>query len=135
MAVLVRDVKYYTIDTDQLKALLLYTEQDLHDFDRQATAFALLKAIITRKLIIPEIHDVMNKVAELSITSELPHVRLQCRQVFHQFLMDYPLGKKLDKHLAFYMSQLNYEMQPGRESALEMIFGLINSFPTVSYWL
>ncbi|GLV33838.1 uncharacterized protein CBL_11277 [Carabus blaptoides fortunei] len=129
MAVLVRDVKYHTIDTEQLKALLLYTEQDLHDFERQATAFALLKAIILRKLIIPEIHDVMNKVAELSITSELPHVRLQCRQVFHQFLMDYPLGKKLDKHLAFYMSQLNYETQPGRESALEMIYGVVNSFP------
>lgn len=110
----------------------MYAEQDLHDHDRQATAFSLLKAIITRKLIIPEIHDTMSKVAELSITSELYHVRLQSRLVLHQFIMEYPLGKKLDTHVSFYISQLSYELQSGRESALEMIQSLINSFPMVS---
>lgn len=129
VAILVRDVRYYNIETDQLKSLLLYAEQDLHDYERQATAFGLLKAIISRKLIIPEIHDVMKKVSELSITSELPHVRQHCRQVFHHFLLDYPLGKKLDIHLAFYLSQLNYEGRPGRESALEMIHSIISTFP------
>lgn len=117
--------------TDQLKILLMYAEQDLHNHDRQATAFALLKAIIHRKLVIPEIHDTMSKVAELSITSELNHVRLQARLVLHQFIMEYPLGKKLDKHVSFYISQLNYELQFGRESALEMIQMLITSFPMV----
>lgn len=131
MAVLVRDVKYYTIDTNQLKALLLYAEQDMHDHDRQATAFSLLKAIIARKLIVPEINEVMEKVADLSITSELNHVREQSRIVFHQFLMDYPLGNTLEKHLGFYMSQMSYELQYGRESAIEMIQTIINSFPLV----
>lgn len=79
MAVLVRDVEYYIVDTNQLKALLMYVEQDMHDHDRQATAFGLLKAIISRKLIVPEIHDVVSKVAQLSITSELNHVRAQAR--------------------------------------------------------
>lgn len=134
MAIIVRDVKYYSIDTEQLNTLLVYAEQDLHDFERQATAFGLLKAIISRKLIVPEIHEVMKKVSELSITSEMPHIRLQCRQVFHQFLMDYPLGKKLEKHLSFYMTQLNYELQPGRESALEMIYSIISTFPIVSFY-
>lgn len=111
---------------------MLYAEQDLYDHDRQATAFGLLKAIISSKLDIKEIHDIMEKVAELSITSELPHVRLQCRIVFHQFLMDYPLGKKLDRHIAFYLAQLRYHMEFGRQSALEMIQSFINSFPYVS---
>lgn len=64
-----------------MKTLLLYAEQDMHDFNRQATAFALLKAVLARKLVAPEMHDVMDKVAKLSITSELAHVRLQARQV------------------------------------------------------
>jgi U3 small nucleolar RNA-associated protein 20 len=64
-----------------MKALLLYAEQDMHDFNRQATAFALLKAVLARKLVAPEMHDVMDKVAKLSITSEHAHVRLQARQV------------------------------------------------------
>lgn len=132
VSVLVRDVKYYAVTTYQLKILLMYAEQDLHDHNRQATAFALLKAIIARKLVIPEIHETMAKVAELSITSELVHVRLQSRQVLHQFIMEYPLGKKLDMHVSFYISQLSYEVQLGRESALEMIQSLISSFPMVS---
>lgn len=132
MAVLVRDVKYHTIDTEQLKILLLYAEQDMHDHDRQATAFNLLKAIITRQLIIPEIDEVMTKVAELSITSEMNHVRAQARAVFHQYIMDYPLGDKLEKHVSFYIAQMGYELQYGRESALEMINTLITTFPLVS---
>ncbi|EFA12725.1 small subunit processome component 20 homolog [Tribolium castaneum] len=129
MAVLVRDVKYHTIDKEQLKVLLLYAEQDMHDHDRQATAFNLLKAIIARKLVVPEIHEVMAKVAELSITSELSHVRVQARVVFHQYLLDYPLGHQVENHVSFYLNQMSYEMQYGRESAIEMISTLISSFP------
>ena len=43
MTVLVRDVQYHTITTDQLRVLLLYVEEDIHDSSRQATAFSLLK--------------------------------------------------------------------------------------------
>lgn len=86
VAVLVRDVKYHVIGAEQVKTLLLYAEQDMYDFNRQATAFALLKAVLARKLVVPEIHDVMNKVAKLSITSEFAHIRLQARQVTLKFM-------------------------------------------------
>lgn len=129
MSVVVRDVKYFSIDADQLKILILYAEQDLHDSDKYATAFTLLKAIIHRKMIITEMHTVMEKVAMLSITSELEHVKLQSRSLFYSYLMGYPLGKHLDKHIYFYLTQLNYEMQPGRLSALEMIHAIITGFP------
>lgn len=133
MTVLIRDVKYHTIEVEQLKMLLLYVEQDLHNYEKQATAFGLLRAIISRKLIVPELNEVMQKVAELSIVSEASHVRLQSRVVFHQYVMDYPLGNKLEDHISFYLKQLNYEVRSGRESALEMIQSFINSFPYVSY--
>ncbi|KAK0177605.1 hypothetical protein PV328_001642 [Microctonus aethiopoides] len=129
MSVLVRDVKHFEMTRDQTKALILYAEQDLHDSERQATAFNLIKAIIGRKIVLPEIHGVMNKVAALSVTSESENVRQQCRVVFYHFLMDYPLGKRLDKHLSFYLSQLSYELQTGRLSALEMIYSIITGFP------
>ena len=43
MTVLVRDIKYHSISTEQLQVLLGYVEQDVHDYTRQATAFSLLK--------------------------------------------------------------------------------------------
>lgn len=121
------------MDQEKLKILLLYAEQDLHDTDRQATAFSLLKGIIAKKLTVSELHATIEKVSELSITSELDHVRLQSRLVCLQYILEYPLGKKLDNFISFYMSQLNYELQFGRESALEMIKGFINAFPIVSF--
>ncbi|KAG7189774.1 hypothetical protein KM043_017437 [Ampulex compressa] len=129
MGVIVRDVKDFEISAAQLKILILYAEQDLHDNDRQATAFTLLKAIISRKMIVSEMHPVMEKVAMLSITSELEHVRHQSRSVFYTYLMEYPLEKQLDKHIYFYLTQLSYEMQPGRLSALELIHNIITGFP------
>lgn len=132
VTVLLRDVKCYNVDKEKLKILLFYAEQDLHDTDRQATAFSLLKAMIARKLSAPELHATMEKVSELSIISELDHVRLQARLVCLQYILEYSLGKKLAKFISFYLSQLNYELQSGRESALEMIERFINAFPIVS---
>ena len=43
--------------------------------------------------------------------------------------MDYPLGKYLQKHIAFYLTQVSYETQPGRLSALEMIHSIVTGFP------
>ncbi|KMR04659.1 small subunit processome component 20-like protein [Lasius niger] len=129
MSVIVRDVKYFSIDAEQLKILILYAEQDLHDSDKHATAFTLLKAIIHRKMVVPEMHPVMEKVANLSITTELEHVRSQSRSLFYTYLMEYPLGKHLDKHIYFYLKQLSYEVQPGRLSALEMIHAIVTGFP------
>ncbi|KYN05358.1 Small subunit processome component 20 like protein [Cyphomyrmex costatus] len=129
MSVVIRDVKYFSIDTDQLKILILYAEQDLHDSDKYATAFTLLKAIIHRKMIVPEMYAVMEKVAILSITSELEHVKLQSRSVFYSYLMGYPLGKHLNKHIYFYLTQLSYETQSGRLSALEMVYTIVTGFP------
>lgn len=131
MSVIVRDVKHFTITVEQLRLLIIYAEQDLYESDRQATAFTLLKAVIHRKMIAPEMHPVMEKVAMLSITSESEHVRLQSRSVFYSYLMGYPLGKHLDKHISYYLTQLSYEMQPGRLSALEMIHTIITGFPLV----
>ncbi|XP_014487878.1 PREDICTED: small subunit processome component 20 homolog [Dinoponera quadriceps] len=43
--------------------------------------------------------------------------------------MEYPIGKHLDRHISFYLTQLSYEMQPGRLSALEMMHTIITGFP------
>ncbi|XP_064596875.1 small subunit processome component 20 homolog [Liolophura sinensis] len=129
VTVLVRDVKLYKLGTDQLKVLLSFCEEDIHDFNRQGTAFTLLKAILSRKVVLPEVHELMLKVEKMALTGDSPHVRLQSRQLTLQYLIDYPLGNKLQKHLEFFVTQLEYEMESGRESTLEMLATIFSSFP------
>ena len=52
-------------------------------------------------------------------------------QIALQYILEYPLGKLLNKHLEYYITQLSYEMEMGRESALEMLATIFSSFPQV----
>jgi U3 small nucleolar RNA-associated protein 20 len=131
---LIRDCQTFNLDEDQLQVLMYYAERNLYDSYKQAAAFNLLKSILSRKLQCPELHDVLGKVMKLSIQADAPSVRLQSRQTILQYILDYSLTeKKLLKFLEFYIVQLNYEYENGRESALEMLATVFNTFPTVSY--
>lgn len=96
-----------TISNDQLKMLLqcpLFI--DLESIST-TIALSLLKAIVRRKLLVPDLFDLVTRVARLMVTSQALLIRQQCSQLILQFLLDYPLGaKRLQQHLDFLVANL-----------------------------
>ena len=71
-------------------------------------ALSLLKSIVKRKLDdVPEIYDIVTRVAELMVTSQMESIRKKCSKILLQFLLDYRLSqKRLQQHLDFLLSNL-----------------------------
>ncbi|KAJ3672155.1 hypothetical protein LUZ60_006876 [Juncus effusus] len=93
-------------------------------------ALSLLKAIINRKLVVPEIYDLVIRVGELMVMAHDKPIRTVSSQILLQFLLDYRLSeKRLQQHLDFLLSNLSYEHSSGRESVLEMLHAILMKFP------
>ncbi|VDK46262.1 unnamed protein product [Cylicostephanus goldi] len=118
--------------TDKHVSLLLsYVEMDVLDTNRQATAFALIKALVRKKVEHSQISDVMKKLRELSITSSYPHIRTQCREVLCEFVGNHPCSDDPQKHIEWFIAQLAYELEDGRLSAADMLNSLFSRLKPV----
>ncbi|KAH9380281.1 hypothetical protein HPB48_000614 [Haemaphysalis longicornis] len=119
----------YQLSRKQLLVLLTYIEHDVYDHSRQSVAFALLKAILHRRIDAEEVHELMDKVATMSIADEQAHIRSQCREAYLQYVLDYPMRRRMKKAVGFFTAQLEYSTVEGRLSALEMLHSYSVKFP------
>uniref|UniRef100_A0AAG5D274 U3 small nucleolar RNA-associated protein 20 N-terminal domain-containing protein n=1 Tax=Anopheles atroparvus TaxID=41427 RepID=A0AAG5D274_ANOAO len=114
--------KTYNFTEEQLRLLVMYIEQDVAvGGGRQTSAYVLLRAIIARRCNFSELHRLMRKVFETSVRSESDSERAECRQIIVEYFMNYPMGKKIENHLLFFVDQLQYEVLSGRESAAQVL--------------
>ena len=131
LAIVIRDCKSVTLREDQLTELLKLIGPDLEEADRQATLFQLLRSIMARKFVAPEIYDLMDKVAEILVTNQSSGIREVCRAVYLQFLLDYPQGRgRLNASLAFLAKNLSFVHESGRLSVLELMSAILSKFAT-----
>jgi U3 small nucleolar RNA-associated protein 20 len=129
LATVLRDGPPVEVKEKDLVFLIELLSPDLEDSTRQASIFALLRAIVARKFIVPEIYDLMGKVSEIAVTSQSPQVQELCRGVLLQFLLDYPQGKgRLRNQMAFFAKNLSYVYESGRTSIMELLDAVIGKF-------
>lgn len=119
-----------TLSDDQLLMLIQFPVFVDLENSPSLEALSLLKEVVRRKLIVPEIYDLVKRIAELMVTSQLEPVRRECSQIFLRFLLDYHLSeKRLQQHLDFLLTNLRYVHPAGREAILEMIHTILEKFP------
>ncbi|XP_022846936.1 small subunit processome component 20 homolog isoform X2 [Olea europaea var. sylvestris] len=133
LTVLLRSTKV-TLSAEQLQMLIQFPFFVDLEKNASSVALSLLKAIVHRKLVVPEIYDLVKRVADLMVTSHLEPVRKKCSQILLQFLLDYPLSeKRLQQHLDCLLNvRYDYEHSTGREAVLEMLHAIITKFPRIT---
>lgn len=129
LATILRDGPAVQVKEKDLVYLLELLSPDLEETTRQASVFMMLRAIIGRKFVVPEIYDLMDKVSEIMVTSQSPQVQELCRGVLLQFLLDYPQGKgRLRKQMTFFAKNLAYVYESGRKSVMELLGAVVAKF-------
>ncbi|KAL9232759.1 hypothetical protein vseg_007829 [Gypsophila vaccaria] len=122
--------KKITLSNDQLHVLVQFPLFVDLEKNPSSVALKLLKAIVRRKLVVPEIYDIATQVSELMVTSQVENIRKKCSQIFLKFLLNYQLSqKRRDQHLDFLVAGLRYEHASGREAVLDMLKAIIKKFP------
>ncbi|KAI0045527.1 hypothetical protein FA95DRAFT_1561038 [Auriscalpium vulgare] len=129
LAVIVRDRSNAEVKEKDLVYLLELLTPDLEEPARQAAVFAMLRAIVARKFVVPEIYDSMDKVSEIMVTNQSSQVQELCRGVLLQFLLDYPQGKgRLRNQMTFLAKNLSYVYESGRKSVMELLSAIVLKF-------
>ncbi|KAG7447295.1 uncharacterized protein BT62DRAFT_948312 [Guyanagaster necrorhizus] len=135
LATIIRDRPAVDVKEKDLIFLLEVLSPDLEEPSRQATVFTLLRAIVSRKFVVPEIYDLMEKVSETMVASQSPQVQELCRGVLLQFLLDYPQGKgRLRNQMTFLAKNLSYVHESGRKSVLELLGAVVTKFQSMLVW-
>lgn len=129
MVAVIRNNEHFTVTEDQLRTLLVYIDQNIGDSSNQVHGFTMLKVVLDRQLVVSEIHDIMRRISEMAITSESTVTRTEAKRLLVNYLMNYPLGKKIDGYFEFLVSNLNYETISGRDAAIQILFKIVNRFP------
>lgn len=119
---ILRERRATDVKENDLAYLLKRLKPDLEEPDRQGVVFNFLKAVLARKVVIPEVYEVLDEVAAIMVTNQTKGARDLARGVYFQFLMEYPQGKgRFSNQLAFLVKNLDYKHQEGRQSVMEAV--------------
>lgn len=120
LGAILRERRSVQVKETTIAYLLTRIKPDLEEPDRQGVTFNFLKAVLSRKIVITEVYEVLDNVAAIMVTNQTRSVRDLARGAYFQFLMEYPQGKdRLNKQIAFLLKNLDYVHQAGRQSVLE----------------
>jgi len=128
LVVMIRDVNLTQIKDDQLSMVFNYALVDIMDPLKRSSAFGLLDAIIKRRIVHKDLHNLIMKMVEISIQSKDDALRKKTRSTIVNYAKHYNLKeRKTGQILNFYVAQLRYKDQDGNLAAAECLKCLIKT--------
>jgi len=130
LTTLLSSCTYFKVSDEQLKLMVLVVQHNVTLEHRQGNSLALLRAIVQRKIVVPEIYDLMNTLTKEVYTARASNAREMSAQIMVQFFIQYPLTpKRLRQHLDIIVGNLDYIQEDGRKTGLQMLVRIVDRFP------
>lgn len=127
VATILRERKSTHLKDSYLAYLLKRVSGDIEEPDRQGVTFNFIRAVMSRKFVVPELYELSDKIAAMMVTNHTRSARDLARGVYIHFLIEYPQAKsRWTKQLAFLAKNLDYRHRDGRESVMEAIHLLLS---------
>lgn len=125
VAAILREKRSVEVRESDVAYLLKRTMPDLEEPDRQGVTFNFVKAVMARKMQMPEVYELVDQIGMMMVTSQSKSSRDAARSVYVHFLLTYPQGKtRWSKQVKFLIKNLEYEHPEGRQSVMEAINNL-----------
>uniref|UniRef100_A0A1J3F7J7 U3 small nucleolar RNA-associated protein 20 n=2 Tax=Noccaea caerulescens TaxID=107243 RepID=A0A1J3F7J7_NOCCA len=120
----------FSLSSEQLKMLIEFPMFVDLESDSSAVSLSLLKAIVKKKLQVPKMYAIADKVSRLMITHQDESIRKICGEILVGLLVNYDFlrrdnEKRLEGHFNFLLKNLSYEHSTGRKSVLCVLQKLI----------
>jgi U3 small nucleolar RNA-associated protein 20 len=124
---ILRERRNIRVRDSDLIYLLQRIMPDLEEPNRQGVTFNLVKAVMARKIMLPEVYDVSKKIGMMMITNHDQSAREAARGIFIHFVLEFPQSQeRWNKQIKFLVKNLSYHYPEGRQSAMEAVNMLLN---------
>jgi U3 small nucleolar RNA-associated protein 20 len=126
---ILRERQNVAIKESTIAFMLTRIKMDLEEPDRQGVAFNFIESVLIRKIVIPEVYEIIDQIAKIMVTNQTQSVRDKCRKLYFLFLMEYPQGQgRLKKQLKFLVENVTYAHESGRKSVLDAMHLVVTKF-------
>ena len=118
------------LTAEQMKVLISLIKASITDSDQHNPALNLIKVILIRRFMSPELYDLMESLMKLVVRSPKALLRQECARLFVRYLLDYPMGEgRFEQHLKQVVANISYEYQDGRLSGINLLSLVIEKLP------
>jgi len=118
------------LNAEQMKVLISLIQASITDTDQHNPALNLIKVILMRRFMSPELYDLMESLMKLVVRSPKTLLRQECARLFVRYLLDYPMGEgRFEQHLKQVVANISYEYQDGRMSGINLLRLVLEKLP------
>jgi U3 small nucleolar RNA-associated protein 20 len=121
-----RERKSVKVRDSDIAEILHRITPDIEEPDRQGVTFNFIRAVMARKIQLPELYELVDKIAIMMVTNQTRGARDVARGVYVHFLLEYPQAStRWSKQQKFLLKNLEYNYPEGRQSVMEAINSLL----------